>query len=97
MTYMPVPVLVRPDATRIVDVSHDGRSYRVLFYGDGEVRFEHRCDRGERGVIVCAPLIQTYNGAHRIVVDDPLTIQPSILCSDCGTHGFVTDGQWVPA
>jgi hypothetical protein len=25
---------------------------------------------------------------------DPVTITPSILCPDCGLHGFVTDGTW---
>lgn len=27
---------------------------------------------------------------------EPLTITPSVLCS-CGDHGFITNGQWVPA
>lgn len=26
-----------------------------------------------------------------------LTIQPSIHCLRCGTHGFWRDGEWVPA
>ena len=25
----------------------------------------------------------------------PLTVTPSILCSGCGTHGFITAGSWV--
>lgn len=68
--------------------------YRVLFYEDGTARFEHRCDRGDRGVIICAPLLRLGEG-HTITQDDPLTITPSILCPDCGTHGFVTEGKWV--
>lgn len=32
---------------------------------------------------------------------DPLTLSPSILCSPdkggCGLHGYIRDGQWVPA
>lgn len=28
--------------------------------------------------------------------EDPLTISPSVLC-DCGAHGFIHDGRWVPA
>jgi hypothetical protein len=68
--------------------------YRVLFYEDGTVRFEHSCDRGDRGVIDCAPALQIGSG-HSIVSEDPLTITPSILCADCGTHGFVRDGRWV--
>lgn len=27
---------------------------------------------------------------------DPLHIEPSLLC-DCGHHGFIRDGRWVPA
>lgn len=27
----------------------------------------------------------------------PLTVSPSILCTGCGTHGFIRDGSWVPA
>ena len=28
---------------------------------------------------------------------DPLTLSPSILCRDCGHHGFVKAGKWIPA
>lgn len=31
------------------------------------------------------------------VQDDPLTINPSILCKTCGLHGFIQQGRWVPA
>jgi hypothetical protein len=30
-----------------------------------------------------------------LVSIDPLTVTPSLLCS-CGSHGFITDGKWVP-
>lgn len=33
----------------------------------------------------------------RKLSDEPLTIQPSVLCRTCGLHGFITNGQWVPA
>ena len=89
------PFLSEPGWVRSVSVPHAlGPSYRVLFYADGSARFEHRCDRGERGVIIAAPLLQLANGGHRIVQDEPLTIAPSILCADCGTHGFITEGRW---
>lgn len=76
----------------------DGWQARVLFTFEGAVLFEHRCDRTAqgRGVIVCAPALQIGNG-HTIVQRDPLTIVASVLCPDCQTHGFVTDGRWVPA
>lgn len=28
---------------------------------------------------------------------DPLTISPSILRTDCGHHGFIREGRWLPA
>ena len=28
---------------------------------------------------------------------DSLTISPSIHCLDCGHHGWIRDGEWVPA
>jgi hypothetical protein len=27
----------------------------------------------------------------------PLTLSPSLLCRACGHHGFIRNGQWVPA
>lgn len=28
---------------------------------------------------------------------EPLTITPSVHCTTCGAHGFITDGRWKPA
>lgn len=28
---------------------------------------------------------------------DPLTISPSVLRRECGLHGFIRAGRWVPA
>lgn len=28
---------------------------------------------------------------------DPLTLEPSLLCRVCGNHGFIRNGEWVPA
>ncbi|MCW2632077.1 MAG: hypothetical protein JWR88_1039 [Pseudonocardia sp.] len=36
-------------------------------------------------------------GTWRVVQAEPLTVSPSIHCLGCGTHGFIRDGQWVPA
>lgn len=77
-----------------------GPSYRLLFYPDpAEVRFEHTCDRAHRnaGVIVCAPLLSNVNqpGGHQVTgPQERPTVRASILCEDCGTHGFITDGRW---
>jgi len=86
---------VLPGWERSVYIPHTGGpSYRVLFYPDGSVRFEHRCDRGERGTIICAPALRIGDG-HTIESLDPLTISPSILCPDCETHGFIRNGRWA--
>jgi len=85
----------------VVDVTDPGwtdewkltKDISILFYADtGEVRFHHLCDRWAtgRGIIICAPLLQL---AHAID-NDTKTITPSVMCTDCGTHGFVTNGSW---
>lgn len=28
---------------------------------------------------------------------EPLTISPSLLCTTCGNHGYIREGQWIPA
>jgi len=94
---------------RIVDDDWDeeydlGGGRKILIYRSKDLRviervaFEHICDRAHRnaGTLICAPELQLGNG-HEIVTHNPLTIVRSILCSDCGTHGHVTDGVWVAA
>lgn len=69
----------------------------LLTYPDRTIRFQHRCDRGPRGIIICAPALQIGNG-HTLTrgIDDQPTVVASIACPDCGTHGYVTDGRWEP-
>ena len=102
------PFLVPPawvQADMINNLAYD--QHRLLTYADGTVRFEHRCDRGERGTIICAPALQIGNG-HSLTygtcvrpdcqgTHDAPTVTPSILCPDCGTHGFITNGRWADA
>ena len=62
------------------------------------VRVSHRCDRGARGVIICAPHLTEGEAGHVVTFSgDVPTITPSIACDDCGLHGYVTSGRWVPA
>ena len=28
---------------------------------------------------------------------EPLHVEPSLLCTICGDHGFIRDGKWIPA
>jgi hypothetical protein len=67
----------------------------VHFYADGSVRFEHRCSEigGGRHKIV-APALMIGQG-HTVLSRAPLHIEASILCDDCGLHGWVRDGRWV--
>lgn len=74
-------------------VSELGRHWRGSTF-HGIVRFEHVCDRGARGVIVCAPELQIDAGHTLTGTADGPTVTPSILCDDCGTHGFITNGVW---
>lgn len=36
-------------------------------------------------------------GAHTLVSREPLHLEPSLLWSCCGLHGFVRGGQWTAA
>ena len=91
--------VTEPGWVRMVLLGHQDAAMACLFYEDGTVRFRHRCDRGDRGIITCAPAIQVgpHGNGHTIVSLQPLTISPSILCPDCNTHGFVRDGVWAVA
>lgn len=93
---------VEPGWVKAIPVRGIWDVYRVLVYFGGVYRFEHKCKgwTEEDGTVVtkvCAPALQLDNGGHRIESDDPLTVSPSILCPDCGTHGFIRNGRWVEA
>lgn len=77
------------------DSVYVGAGHALVFFPD-EVLFSHICDRGDRGILRCAPALQIANGGHQIDRAS-LTVHPSILCPDCGTHGFVTNGRWTDA
>lgn len=87
-----------PDLTPIgwdTSVLIEGSQHWIVSYPGGYERFRHLCDRGDRGVIICAP---TLSPGHQVTREaGTVSISPSILCPDCGTHGFVRDGRWVPA
>jgi hypothetical protein len=34
---------------------------------------------------------------HTLVQREPLTLSPSLACGQCGQHGYIRDGRWVPA
>lgn len=101
------PFVVEPGWEHADIIDNLGPIYRLLTYADGTVRFEHRCDRGDRGTIICAPALQIGNG-HTLTygpcprpdcqgTHETPTVRASISCPDCGTHGFITDGRWAEA
>lgn len=68
---------------------------QTLWYADGSVGIRHECNRPRDGLtLIVAPRLQLDHG-HQIVSTDPVTITPSILCDDCGLHGFITEGAWL--
>lgn len=100
------PYCVDLDWTHSAFIEHTaGPSYRLLFYSDTEIGFEHRCDRRERGTIICAPRLTAVNqpGGHQLTWStdqggrEVPTVRASVLCPDCGTHGFITAGRWAAA
>lgn len=87
-----MPDLTPAGYTRAVD---HGR-VTSLHYPDGTVRIRHECTRQRDGqTLVAAPALTT--PGHVVVSTDPVTVTPSILCEDCGLHGYITDGVWLDA
>jgi hypothetical protein len=85
----PVAVLAEPGWIERMD---HGRVHS-LHYPDFQIRIEHACRVVEGVTLITAPALQLAQG-HVVTQVDPLTITPSILCTDCGLHGFITNGVW---
>lgn len=66
------------------------------FEGEGDsgsyFKFAHDCN-GYRWIDII-PLSGDPHG-WTVVQAEPLTISPSLLCPNCGSHGFIRDGKWV--
>jgi hypothetical protein len=76
-----------------------GEGIEIVADNEGQWHFKHRCKiwvdetDGQIHALVCAPY---FDDAHVVENQSPLTVSPSLLCSDCGTHGYVCHGQWSP-
>ena len=77
----------------------DPAAIAAAFYADGSIGIRHRCTRPRDGqtLIVAPRLVLGEPGGHTVNTYDPLDVTPSVGCDDCGLHGFVRNGQWVPA
>ena len=59
-----------------------------------------RCPHGEGAVTFAGNVQQKIEPGHpswTVVSFEPLTISPSVHRTECGCHGFIRDGKWVPA
>lgn len=69
----------------------------------GYIQSHHRPDNGtpcESGGLFDLPgVAEAFPDRNRWHVEswDPLTLSPSLLCTACGSHGFIREGRWVPA
>lgn len=69
--------------------------------GSGAWGFQHQCatwpDDDEPDGVFCKVVAPRLTN-HTITRNDQgVTVRASILCPDCGVHGFVTDSQWRDA
>lgn len=79
--------------TRLAYVADD---IALAFYPDGSVGLRHRCTRPRDGqTLIVAPRLRLGDG--HTLDEATLTVTPSCGCHDCGLHGWVRDGGWVPA
>lgn len=86
----------------VTDVVGVGEGLAVVAFAEqltgANLGFRHACKRwpddqepdGEF-VKVVAPRLTNHTVSGSL---DRITIRASILCPDCGLHGFVTDGRW---
>lgn len=63
---------------------------------DRHITWWHSCS-GHPGFDEVPCGIPIRDGGWTVTCWEPLTVTPSLLCRDCGTHGFITAGAWVPA
>ena len=75
-----------------------GEGIALLWYPDGSVGLWHLCTRPRVGLTLAgAPrLVLGVVGGHTLD-EATLTVAPSCGCSDCGLHGWVRGGRWVPS
>lgn len=80
------------------DLGDDNHRWSWLMEASGDGRnimWGHRCKGGRYSI---SWIDLTSGTMHRLVSEDPLHVEPSVLCSaGCGDHGFVREGRWISA
>lgn len=56
-------------------------------YGDEHPTWMHRCSDGA----------WKYHATpdHAVISLEPLTLSGSLMCHDCGLHGWIREGAWI--
>jgi hypothetical protein len=78
-----IEVLHYPEGHEI----HEGHGWRLL----------HTCPRtnlNPEAETLRHPITMAKHDLH---ADEPLHLEPSVLCGSCGLHGFIREGRWVQA
>lgn len=58
---------------------------------------KHPCQRADDLVLIVAPRLDLHTIGEGSIQGGDITIGPSILCPDCGLHGYIHAGRWEPA
>lgn len=76
-----------------------GHRHFATIYGNAGYRWWHDCPAVEHvswGWF--GKVSDAQQSGHRIIRHVPtLTVEGSLLCTDCGDHGFIREAKWVPA
>jgi uncharacterized protein YbaR (Trm112 family) len=91
-----------PNLRDLAPLDDTGRVYvAASLYGDNHPTWVHWCpmDKGDlnwagRGIPQWAV---AGTPQHPVAQRDPLTLDGSLLCPQCGLHGWIRNGQWVSA
>lgn len=56
----------------------------------------HWCTKANNDAYIHSPRwLAMGTGLHTVVLVHPYTLWPSLLCTECGLHGFITEGKWI--
>lgn len=87
-----------------IDLGHDTFYTKVMRDGEWIGIHEWHRENGEHqaGFIPFAGRLKpdwwrSDAPAWEVLSEDPLTLSPSLACQQCGHHGFIREGRWVPA
>lgn len=89
------PGLEMTGMTRLTDEIYYGwlaREANLMFWHWCSARADVPEERTVHG-----PWVAAGTSAHTLVSREPLHLEPSLLWRCCGTHGFVREGEWIPA